>query len=226
MPQSYGQFCTVARAMEILGERWSVLLIREILLGSERFEDIRRGVPRISRTMLTQRLKTLVDAGVVERVPREPKGHVYGLTPMGRELSQLVELVGVWGRRWLAPQPTPEQLDPDFLLWDIRRGLPADPFDRPRALVRFRLADLPPDRRVHYLHFERTSTSWCAVNPGFDVDVELETDVATLARIWLGDLEPARAQRLQWTGDRDDIDRLKRLLHGGYAFASVQSAAK
>lgn len=227
MDASYGQFCSVARAMEILGERWSVLLIREIMMGSDRFEDIRRGVPRISRTMLSQRLAGLVDAGVLAKVPREGKGHSYQLTPMGEELAPLVKQVGIWGRRWLAPEPTPEQLDPDFLLWDIKRAVPADALDRPRALIRFRFSDLPPERGVHYLHFERVDVTWCGVNPGFDVDLEVKCEVGTLARIWLGDLEPVRARSaglLDLAGDGELVGQFRDVFYGGYAFAGVPSA--
>src|SRR5215468_8574377 len=111
----YGQFCSIARAHEVLGGRWTLLVVRELLCGSTRFNDIQRGIPRISRTMLSARLRSLVDAGAVAR-----REHGYELSAAGRELAPLVEAIGVWGQRWLPRRLEPDELDPEPLLWDIQ----------------------------------------------------------------------------------------------------------
>src|SRR6476659_2927683 len=128
----YGQFCSIARAHEVLGGRWTLLVVREILCGSTRFNDIRRGIPRVSRTVLSERLKELVYAGALTRT-EGPHGQEYALTPAGRELASLVSDLGTWGQRWLVREPEKEDLDLEPLLIDMERrvrfdALPKDPF--------------------------------------------------------------------------------------------------
>ena len=121
MPSHYGQFCPVAKAMELLDERWTLLVVRELMLGSRHFNALRRGVPRMSPALLSKRLHTLVRAGVVER--REDGNRVsYRLTEAGRELEPIVEAVGRWGVRWV-PELGDEDLDPHLLMWDIHRNV-------------------------------------------------------------------------------------------------------
>src|SRR6185436_4110922 len=138
----YGQFCSMARAHEVLGGRWTLLIVREILGGSRRFNDIRRGIPRISRTVLSERLQALVFAGAVARTDG-PHGPEYALTEAGQELATLVSALGTWGQRWLARQPANEDLDLEPLLVDMQRrvrftALPKDPF-----VVRFEVRGPP-----------------------------------------------------------------------------------
>src|SRR5678816_150030 len=128
----YGQFCSMARAHEALGGRWTLLIVREVLSGSRRFNDIRRGIPRVSRTVLSERLQALVHAGAIIRT-EGPHGPEYALTPAGQELSALVSALGAWGQRWLAREPAREDLDLEPLLVDMQRrvrfaALPKDPF--------------------------------------------------------------------------------------------------
>ena len=132
----YGQFCSMARAHEVLGGRWTLLVVREILCGSTRFNDIRRGIPRVSRTVLSERLKALILAGAVVRIDG-PHGQEYALTAAGQELARLVDALGAWGQRWLARNPAKEDVDLEPVLSDMQRrvrfkALPRDPF-----MVRF-----------------------------------------------------------------------------------------
>ena len=121
MGTSYHQFCPVAKAMELLDERWTLLIVRELVAGSERFNELRRGVPRMSPTLLSKRLGQLVRAGVVDR--RDDGNDVrYVLTPAGRELQPVVEALGVWGIRWIG-EIGDEDLDPKLLLWDMHRNI-------------------------------------------------------------------------------------------------------
>src|SRR5687767_11673368 len=117
---SYGQFCSIARAHEVLGGRWTLLVVRELLSGSRRFNDIRRGIPRISRTMLSERLQALIFAGVATRVDGV-QGPEYELTQAGRELTGLVGQLAQWGQRWLPRQAVDEDLDVEPVLLDMRR---------------------------------------------------------------------------------------------------------
>lgn len=119
MSGSYGQFCPVAKAMELLDERWTLLVVRELMQGSQRFNDLRRGVPQMSPALLSKRLKTLSRAGVVERHDDGTRVS-YRLSPAGRELVPIVELIGQWGLRWV-PELGDEDLDPHLLLWDMHR---------------------------------------------------------------------------------------------------------
>src|SRR5258708_5410965 len=118
--KSYGQFCSFARALDLLGERWTPLVVRELLGGGTRFGDLKRGIPRISKTMLAARLRELCDAGVITRVPRD-EGPSYALTEAGRELGGTVRELGSWGQRWLPRALPREELDAEALLWDLRR---------------------------------------------------------------------------------------------------------
>jgi len=130
--KGYGQFCSFARALDLLGERWTLLVVRELLCGSRRFGEVRRGIPRISRTMLSARLRQLVDAGVIERVD---DGTAYALTPAGLELAGAVRELGTWGQRWLPRSLPPEELDVDTLLWDMRRRIRRERLPRTSVVV-------------------------------------------------------------------------------------------
>src|SRR5690349_8837069 len=122
---SYGQFCPVAKAMEVLDERWTLLIVRELLLGSTRFNELRRGLPKMSPALLSKRLRALERAGVVARSADEGGRSSYALTESGRELQPIVEALGVWGVRWI-PEIGQADLDPHLLMWDVRRTVPVD----------------------------------------------------------------------------------------------------
>ena len=140
----YGQFCTVARGAEIFGELWTPLVVRELLCGSRRFNDIRRGVPRMSPALLSQRLKDLEAAGILERTETEPGAHEYTLTRAGRELQPLVLAFGKWGQRWIESRLSLQHLDAPLLMWDMRRNLKLRPLPKRRSVIQFRYPDAPP----------------------------------------------------------------------------------
>lgn len=142
----YGQFCTVARGAEVLGELWTPLVIRELLCGSRRFNEIRRGVPRMSQTLLTKRLRKLEELGIVLR-KRCEAGWEYQLTQAGEELRPLVVGLGHWGARWIGSRLKQDQMDAGFLMWDIRRFARIEEFpsDR-RVVIQFHFTDAPARR--------------------------------------------------------------------------------
>jgi DNA-binding HxlR family transcriptional regulator len=182
----YGQFCPVAKAMELLDERWTMLVIRELILGSAHFNDLRRGVPKMSPTLLSKRLKRLTRAGVIERSEIDGRT-TYSLTSCGNELAAVVESLGAWGVRWIG-ELGDEDLDPHLLMWDIRRTIPIDTWPRDRTTVAFRLSGVPPKASRWWLVVADGEADVCDFDPGFDVTGTVETDLLTLTRIWRGDV--------------------------------------
>ena len=205
---SYRQFCPVAMAAEILCTRWTVLILRELVAGSTRFNDLRRGVPRMSPALLSQRLKELEAAKIISRVPSvtDPGVFEYQLTAAGRELEPLVQAFGIWGQRWIESELSLQHLDAPLLMWDIRRNINPDPMPQRRVVIQFQYPELPVGHRSWWLlvHPE-TGVDLCAINPGFDVDLYVSTDLRTMTAIWMGldDIRSAlRSERLMLTGDR------------------------
>jgi DNA-binding HxlR family transcriptional regulator len=187
----YGQFCSMARAHEVLGGRWTLLIVREMLCGSRRFNDIRRGIPRVSRTVLSERLQALVFAGAITRTDG-PHGPEYALTASGHELAAMVQALGTWGQRWLARQPASEDLDLEPLLVDMQRrvrfsALPKDPL-----VVRFEVRG----HRQRFMLLKKTEASLCHQNPGFPEPVSVRGPLAALVAWWRGDASFAAAQRM------------------------------
>jgi len=192
--KSYGQFCSIARALDLVGERWTLLVIRELLCGTVRFNDLRRGVPRISRTMLAARLRALCDAGLVTRARGE--GPSYSLTEAGRELAGTIRELGTWGQRWLPRDLPPSELDSDALLWDIRRRVRRELLPEVPIVMRIELADERPRGGDRFLLLRRDEVSLCAHNPGFPEELHVRAPVQILTA-WLarGHLAVARALR-------------------------------
>jgi DNA-binding HxlR family transcriptional regulator len=190
------QFCPVAMAAEILCTRWTVVLLREMMAGSTRFNDFRRGVPRMSPALLSQRLKDLEAAGVIAREAAGEGAWDYRLTAAGRELKPLVEAFGVWGQRHIAAEVSLQNLDVSLLMWDMRRNLDPDPLPKRRTVIRFHYPQLPAARRAWWLVVEpQSGTDLCAQDPGFEVDLYVSTDLRTMTAIWMGLDTVARAAR-------------------------------
>ncbi len=194
---SYGQFCPVALASEIVTRRWTPLVIRELLCGSTRFNDLRRGVPRMSPSLLSKRLDELRKAGIVERRSVEGADHdEYHLTRAGEELWPIVEGLGTWGRRWISGDLTDDELDVELLMWDVRRRIDVSKAPRGRTVVRLHFHDQPEEQRDYWLVVEPASeVDLCWKDPGYEVDLAVETDVETMTGIWVGDLRFAEVLR-------------------------------
>lgn len=184
---TYGQFCAVARAHEAVGGRWTLLVVRELLMGSRRFNDIRRGIPRISRTMLSERLQALVEIGAVER-----DGADYALTEAGRELMGIVAAFGTWGQRWLPRDTETEDLDAEPVLVDMVRRVRHDALPTQPLMLRFEIDGRRPPR---FLLLKGRETALCAQNLGFPEPLRIRTSLASLTAWWRGDTTFARAQR-------------------------------
>jgi DNA-binding HxlR family transcriptional regulator len=185
----YKQFCPVAMAAEILCNRWTMVLMRELVAGTTRFNDLRRGVPKMSPTLLSQRLKELEAVGVLER--REIRGEKgifeYHLTEAGKDLRSVVEAMGFWGQKWVTSESSLNNLDPSLLMWDMRRNLNPSPLPPFRSVVQFIYQDLPQSKRNWWLVIEPTGeVDLCWSDPGFDVDLYVATDLRTMTAIWMG----------------------------------------
>jgi DNA-binding HxlR family transcriptional regulator len=191
----YGQFCPVAQALEVVGERWTLLIVRELLTGNYRFGEILHGVPLMSRSLLSQRLKALEDAGLVERRERAAgNGHEYLLTPAGQELRPIVSGLGNWGQRWVRRQPK-DKLDPVLLMWDLRRNLDLRRLPERSIVVMFWFRDLPGKRSRYWLKVERPEVEVCLTNPGVEVELTVETTLRTMVDVWMGDRDVREAVR-------------------------------
>jgi len=192
---SYGQFCPVSKAMEIIGEKWTLLIMRELLLGTCRFNDFTKSMSRISPTVLNKRLKFLEEAGIIlKRRISGRRGFEYRLTPMGKELEPVVEQVAIWGQRWARGQMADEELDVELLMWDIHRGIKTDSLPDGETVLSFTFNDLQKYKRW-WLVVSRGDVDLCTEDPGKDVDLYIASDVRTMVEVWLGDTDLRAALR-------------------------------
>jgi len=204
---SYHQFCPVAMAAEVLGSRWTIVLLRELLAGSTRFNDLRRGVPRMSPALLTKRLRELEMQGVVERrlVRRTPELYDYVLTAAGEELGDVITAVGIWGQRWVETAPSLDNTDPTLLMWDMRRCIKPQFLPDRSVAIQFIYSDLPKAKANYWiLAAPDDPPDVCWVDPGRDIDLFVNCDLRTMTAIWMGLDSIARARddgRLMLVGD-------------------------
>ncbi|WP_374378333.1 winged helix-turn-helix transcriptional regulator [Dongia sp.] len=186
----YGQFCAIARAHEVLGGRWTLLIVRELLMGSRRFNDIRRGIPRISRTVLSERLQELVHVGAVLR--REgAHGPEYDLTASGRELFEIVAAFGKWGQRWLPRKNAAADVDLDALLHDMARRVHPEKLPKNPTVLRVALERQP----VRFLLLKQGEVAPCLENPGFPESLVIGGKLDALIGWWRGDMDIKAARR-------------------------------
>lgn len=183
----YGQFCPLSMSAEFLCTRWTMLVLRELLLGSESFSDIARGVPRMSRTLLSNRLKELTQRGIVSREIEHKTGYArYILTPAGDALGAVVFNMADWGQEWLQIEPSLEDVDGDHLMWSIRRSAKPQPELPTPFIVHFFLCDQPKGHQNNWLVFKDGEVDLCIIDHNFEVDVQLEATASNLTRVWMG----------------------------------------
>jgi len=190
--KGYGQFCPVALGSEVFAERWTPLILRELLAGARRFVELHRGVPRMSRNLLSQRLAALEHAGSIERrAGANGRGAEYHLTTAGHEFRSVIDALGTWGYKWCTHDLRDENIDPDHLMWILRRLVRIVNLPEQRVVVFFRFRQDPKSR--FWLVLARPEVDLCVVDPGFDIDVEVLADVNSLAQICLGHLSVSDA---------------------------------
>lgn len=200
----YGQFCPVSMASEILCSRWTTLILRELLCGTTRFNDLRRGVPRMSPALLSKRLKELERAGVIMTVPNAAGVLEYHLSAAGEDLRPVIMGIGFWGQRWVESKVSLKNLDPSLLMWDMRRHLNPKPLPQRRCTIQFLYPELPQARQNFWLVVEDGSVDLCGFDPGYDIDLLITSSLKSMTAIWMG-LSRVRAEvdagNLEFDGD-------------------------
>ena len=192
--RGYGQFCPLAKASEVLGERWTLLIIRELAVGSDSFNDLRKGVPLMSPSLLSNRLKSLEDAGIIQR--KTQNGSVrYRLTQAGEELSPILIQLGIWGHRWVRSDLSPNDLDPSLLIWDMHRNMNTEYFTADRTVLKVEFTDIMSSKRFWWLVIRDGDVDVCLKDPGYEVDLRIASDVQTLTAVWMGDSTIMKALR-------------------------------
>ena len=207
-PIGYGQYCPITRAVEVIGERWSLLILRDLLIGSTRFNELARGAPGLSRSLLSKRLRQFERSGLVEHVDDQ-----YLLTPAGHDLLPVVMAIGEWGARWAFGEPEPFELDAELLVWWMHHRFDSTVLPDDRTVFQLRFAD---DPRLFWIVVEPVGASVCHADPGFEVDVVIRTDLRTMYEVWLGRLPvgaAVRSARLAFEGRRDITRRMGEVLH-------------
>jgi len=180
MSRSYGQYCPLSLALEVLGERWTMLVVSRLIDGCRRFNEIHRGVPRMSASLLSQRLAQLEHAGLLERSGKE-----YLLTEAGRALEPIIMDLAVWGQHW-ARDMTTEDLDPGFLVWSMHTRLNTEAMPPGRTVLEFEFTGAPPDCRRFWLVNEDGTVEMCLKHPGYEVDVKVMSDLRRFIEAWRG----------------------------------------
>ncbi len=192
--KGYGQFCPLAIASELLCERWTPLVLRELLLGSTRFNDIHRGVPRMSPSLLSRRLRTLEEVGVIE-ITRVGSHTEYTLSESGQALAPAIESLAVWSKRWLPATLSAERADPDLVMWDMHRRMNLERMPEGRTVIQFDFSDQSKVKRLRWIVCSRSGVELCITDPGFDVDLWVVTESLVMTSVWYGDIPLQRAIR-------------------------------
>lgn len=200
----YGQFCPVAKSAEILGNTWSLLIVRELLMGSTRFSRLQKGMPRISPTVLNTRLKELEAHGVITKRPiTGQRGFEYHLTPAGKELGPVIESLVVWGMRWARDELRSDEMDVAFLMFDVERNIVTEELPGGESVLCFQFSDLA-EYKKWWIVCDGNSRDLCYEDPGKDVSAYVTTTSHDLVGVWMGDIPLTEAmsdERIAVFGD-------------------------
>lgn len=209
--KTYGQFCPLAQAAQLLCERWTLIIVRELIAGSTHFNELQKGVPLMSPTLLSTRLKQLTKAGVIEH--NASKGnHTYNLTQAGMELRPVVELLGAWGHRWARSDLNSGDLDAGLLMWDMRRSVDPSNFPAHRIVVQFEYPDAPVGAKDWWLVSENGEIDLCLNDRGYDVDILIKCSLKVMTEIWICEQsfnDATKAGNINIMGDPKLINKLQ-----------------
>jgi len=196
--RAYGQFCPVAKAAELFCERWTPLILRELATGATHYSEVQRGVPLMSPTLLSRRLRQLEAEGVIERRPQPSgKGSTYHLTRAGAEFVPVVQALGVWGQRWTRRRLADNEVDLGLLIWALEKGVDAAAFGPTRTVIRLEFRDQPEAKRLWWFVNEGGCCELCLSDPGYLIDLYLATELRDMIYLVRGDLSLARAIDLE-----------------------------
>jgi DNA-binding HxlR family transcriptional regulator len=212
--KNYGQFCPLAQATQLLCERWTLIVVRELIAGSTRFNELQKGVPLMSPTLLSTRLKQLANAGVIDIVGKKGS-YRYQLTEAGKELRPVVELLGAWGHRWARSRLDRDDLDAGLLMWDMRRSIDAEVFPVQRTVVQFNYHDAPKGAKHWWLVSENSEIDLCLEDPGYEVDILIRSSLLSMTRVWICEVkfqDAVRAGDIKVMGDPKLTSKLQRWL--------------
>ncbi len=208
--KAYGQFCPLAQATQLLCERWTLIIVREFIAGSTRFSELQKGVPTMSPTLLSTRIKQLVKAGII--IKQGDKGQTsYQLTQAGKELRPVVELLGAWGHRWAKSDLSEGDLDAGLLMWDMRRSVDVSQFPNRKVVVQFEYPDAPRGANLWWLISDEGKVDLCLNDPGFEVDLIINCSLAVMTSIWTcqSDFDQAvKAREIKVLGDKELANNL------------------
>ena len=202
--KSYGQFCPVAKAAELFCERWNALIIRDLAAGPRRFTELQRGVPLMSPSLLSSRLKRLIEEKIVARHDMGEQRPGYALTEAGREFVPLVEALGIWGQRWTRRELKEHEIDLGLLVWSLESSTDPNAFGTKRCLIRLELTDQTESKRFWWFLNQKGQCELCVEDPGGDVNLYLACTLPDAIYMVRGDVDPAAAidmQRLEVLGD-------------------------
>jgi len=190
----YGQFCPIAKAAEILGERWMLLIVRELILGSTRFNELQRALSLISPSLLTKRLNELIAADLLikEKQPGQ-RNSTYILTPEGLALAPLIENLAVWGMKWVRSGLDDDDLDAEFLMWDIKRRIDISQLPGNHSVIHFNFKNLK-DLNDFWVVRDYDDVDLCTKNPGREVDLHISSTLKDMADIWMGNIPISHAK--------------------------------
>ena len=217
----YGQFCPVAKSLEILGDQWTLLIVRDMLGGVSHFNDLERGLPGISRALLSNRLRQLQRAGVIEKQLHEMRRQSteYALTPAGRDLEGVIGALMAWGEQWAFTEPVPEELDPVLLMWWLRGDVEPDHLPLTRVVVQFDFLLQP--KAYFWLVLTTTDVTLCLTDPGYETNVFVTADLGALYQVWWGRTTFAQALRDRGIVIEGATD-LVRALPGWFRWSAAQ----
>jgi DNA-binding HxlR family transcriptional regulator len=220
MTKSYGQYCPVARAAEAMCERWTPLILREMMSGSCHFNEISRGVPLMSRALLIKRLKEMKNAGLIIRQEKTTgKGSLYLLTEAGEALRPIIDAMGVWAQHWTSDRLTEEQLDPDLFMWSLRRGFNLEAMPEEKIVFQFDLREIPKQpirKRSYWVIVEQRRVDVCMQTPGFEVDILIEAELSAIVHVVMGynPLDWAlKTNKINFEGDRKLVSQIPTWLY-------------
>lgn len=189
MQKGYGQFCPVAKAAEIIGEKWNLIILRELICGNYTFNELRHGMPKMSPTLLSRRLKELEAEKIIRKVPTpgSRSRHRYDLTPAGQAFAPIIEQIGKWGTEHATSRLDKADYDPALLMWDMKRRIRLDFFDsKSRFVVSFQFTGVPRHQANWWLIVHKDEADVCLKDPGFEPDLWVESSIRTMVPVWMG----------------------------------------